>query len=91
MNNCVVIQAIHPQRLKLFWLRSSGGIGCVYWVPRMIRLRPLRLYLQDRDWCFPPVEAAVVDSFVFSHPSIWIDRPRRLADGCMCSDWIHRK
>ena len=86
MNNFVVIQAIHPQRLKLFCLPSSGGIGCAYWVPRMIRLRSLRIYLQGLDWCFPPVEAAVVDSFVFSHLFIWIDRPRRQAGGCIRSD-----
>ena len=49
------------------------------------------LYQRGLDWCFLPVEAAVVDSFVFSHQSTWIDRPRRLADGCMRSDWIHHK
>ena len=91
MNNCVVIQAIQSQRLELSWLPSGGGIGCVYLVPRMFGLRLLRLFPLGLDWCFLPVEAAVVDSFVFSHPFIWIDRLRRLADGCMRSDWIHRK
>ena len=86
MNNCVVIQAIQPQRLELFWLPSSGGIGCVYWVPMMILLRSLRLYLRGLDWFFPPVEAVVVDSSVFSHLFIWIDRLRRLVVGCMRSD-----
>ena len=91
MNNCVVILAIHPPRLELSRLPLIGGIGCVYWVFRMFRLRLLRLYRRGLDWCSLPVEAAVVDSFVFSHQSTWIDRPRRLADGCMRSDWIHRK
>ena len=86
MNNCVVIQAIQSQRLELSWLLSSEEIGCVYLVPRMFRLRLLRLFLRDLDWCFPPVEVVVAGSFVFSHLCIWIDRLRRQAVGCMRSD-----
>ena len=52
----------------------------------MFRLRLLMLYRLGLDWCFLPVEAAVVDSFVFSHPFIWIDRPRRQAAGYKRSD-----